>query len=53
MVYLLVRLHAGKEVRLNVVIGPADVKVKVCEWVSLEKPFILPGDVFDDSVLCV
>jgi hypothetical protein len=51
VVDLLVRLHACEEVRLDVVVCPADVEVEVGERVGLQEPFVLAGDVFDDCVL--
>lgn len=53
VVDLLVGLHAGEEVGLDVVVGPADVEVEVGEGIGLQEPAILLGDVLDHRVLSV
>lgn len=53
MVDFLVGLHAGEEIRLDVVISPADVEVEIGEGVSLKEPFILLGHVLHHCVLSI
>lgn len=47
------RLHAGEEVGLDVVVGPAEIEVEIGEGVGLQEPLVLLGDVFHDGVLSV
>lgn len=49
----LMGLHAGKEIGLDVIVGPAEVEVQIGEGVGLQEPFILLGDVLDHRVLRV
>ena len=53
MVDFLVWLHACEEVGLDVIVGPAEIKVEIGEGVGLKEPFILFGDVLDHGVLGV
>lgn len=53
MVDLLVRLHACEKIGLDMVVGPAEIKVEVGEGIGLEEPLVLFGDMLDDSVLGV
>ena len=53
VVDLLMRLHAGKEFRLDVIVSPAEIEVEIGEGVGLKEPFILFGDVLDHGVLGV
>jgi len=52
MVDFLMRLHAGKELSLDVVIRPADIKIEVEDWLGLHEPLVFFGDVLDDGILC-
>lgn len=52
MVDLLVRLHSGKELGFDVIVGPADIEVEVGDRVGLQPPFIFFGNVLYHCVLC-
>ena len=52
MIDFLVGLHPGKEFRLDVVVGPADIKIKIGDGLGLHKPFIFFSDVLDNGILC-
>ena len=52
MIDFLVGLHPGKEFGLDVVIGPADIKIKIGDGFCLHKPFIFFSDVLDNGILC-
>ena len=49
----LMGLHSCEEIWFDVVVGPAQIEGEISEWFCLQKPFILFGDMFDDSVLCI
>ena len=51
VVDLLMRLHAGKEFRLDVIVSPAEIEVEVHYGVCLHVPPVLLGDVLDHGVL--
>lgn len=53
MVDLLMGLHAGEEVGLDVVVSPAEVEVEIGEGVGLQEPLVLLGHVLDHCVLGV
>lgn len=51
MVNFLVGLHAGKEFRLDMIVGPAEVEGQPLGRVGLHVPLVLLGDVFHDGIL--
>ena len=51
MIDFLMRLHPGKEIRLDMVICPAEIKIKISDRLCLHKPFIFLGNMLDNSIL--
>lgn len=51
VVNFLVGLHAGKEFRLDMIVGPAEVEGQPLGRVGLHVPLVLLGDVFHDGIL--
>ena len=51
VVDLLMRLHPGEEIGLDMAIGPAEVEVKVGDWLGLHEPLIFLGEMLDDGIL--
>lgn len=47
----LVWLHPREEIGFDVVIGPAQIEGEIGEGFGLQEPFILAGDMLDDSIL--
>lgn len=50
---LLVRLHPREQVRLDMIVSPAEIEVEIGKRFSLQIPFILESNVLDDSILRV
>ena len=51
MIDFLMRLHPGKEIRLDMVIGPTEIKIEISDRLGLHKPFIFLGNMLDNSIL--
>lgn len=47
----LMSLHPCEKIGLDVIIGPAEIECEIGEWLGLQKPFILFGNMLDDSIL--